>query len=95
MDDELPFQQYEYVVWFRDPRMLPDDQDYEWPAVCVVEASSAEKAQAWGDRAARVYAANTGESFLHSSVKLRQGPPGRDKLPVLTYGVEPGDAMWS
>ena len=36
--------EFEYVVWFQDPSMPPDDEDFEWPAVFVIVADSSEAA---------------------------------------------------
>jgi hypothetical protein len=62
---------FEYVVWFRDGRLPADDEDYEWPAVFIVTAESAEQARAWGDHLAqRAASRSAGEdTFLRSSVE--------------------------
>ncbi|MFG1747622.1 MULTISPECIES: hypothetical protein [Micromonospora] len=81
---------YEYVAWFRKPALPVDDQDYEWPAVFVVEAPSAEDAKSWGDHLARRWAVSAGEIYLYSAVEPHV-PPSRDELPIVPCGVEVSD----
>jgi hypothetical protein len=50
---------FEYVVWFRDLRLAPNDEDYEWPAVFAIDADTPDSARAWGDHLAHAYAART------------------------------------
>ncbi|MEO8290463.1 MAG: hypothetical protein ABI649_05645 [Gaiellaceae bacterium] len=83
---------YEYVAWFRDERLPPDDQDYEWPAVFIVVADSAEAALAWGDRLAADYAQALSERFIHSGAELASGiliylNENGAELPVVFDGV--------
>ena len=40
--------EFEYVVWFQDPSVTRDDEDFEWPALFVVSAVSAGQARYWG-----------------------------------------------
>ena len=45
-----------YSVWFRNLLVETDDQDYEWVAVFVIEADTADAARFWGDHLAESYA---------------------------------------
>jgi hypothetical protein len=63
-----------YTAWFRDPDCLPDDQDYEWCACFSINATSAERAQAWGDfLARRRHTSIRPDIFLNSSVAPNDG----------------------
>ena len=62
--------EFEYVVWFQNPIFEPDDQDFEWPAVIAISASSWHDALAWGDVLARDYAERTGQPFLRSAIDV-------------------------
>jgi len=42
-----------YTAWLRDLSARPDDQNYEFPAGILIDAGSAEAAQAWGDNLAQ------------------------------------------
>lgn len=53
-----------YTVWFRDPSLLSDDQDYEWPASFIVDAPSVVHATTWGDHLASKYAKARGQQLL-------------------------------
>jgi hypothetical protein len=46
---------FQYVAWFRDYSLQPDDEGYEWPACFVVAAALDREAQAWGDWLASDY----------------------------------------
>jgi len=81
-------QAYAYVVWIRDPTLPTDDEDYEWPAGFIVRASSAEEAQAWGDRLAMARCAEEGDVFLHSTVERASEPGAYLSEPVIPYGYE-------
>ena len=74
-----PFQRYEYVVWFRNPALSADDQDYEWPAVFIIEASSANEAKSWGDRLAKGRAVRAGEIYLRSTAETYAQPPRKTR----------------
>jgi hypothetical protein len=63
---------FEYVVWIRDLRFPPDDQDYEWPAVFAIEADTAEAAQVWGDHLAHAYVACTADIFVSSACLMNR-----------------------
>jgi hypothetical protein len=89
---------FEYVVWFRDARLQPEHQDYEWPAVFAIEADTAEAAHAWGDHLANAYVTRTGDVFVSSHVeplldetKLNQRMFDRPLMPVVVYGHEATD----
>lgn len=71
---------FEYVVWFRDHGLPAADQDYEWPAVFVVEAATAEEATRWGDTHSRRYAEQRRLEWM-----------GFDSLPVIVFGREASD----
>jgi hypothetical protein len=89
---------FEYVVWFRNLRFEPDDQDYEWPAVFAIDADTPDAARAWGDHLAHAYATRTGEIFLSSKVELLldETTPAHTGnaeplMPVVAYGHEATD----
>jgi hypothetical protein len=58
-----------YSAWFRDETLLPDDQDYEWVGMFIIEAESASAALAWGDELAKRHAVKSGEPFIRSYVE--------------------------
>lgn len=60
--------EHEYVVWFRDLSLPPDDEDYEWPAVFVVVADDDQAAKAWGDTLALDYVSRTDQILLRSKI---------------------------
>ena len=82
-----------YTVWFRDPYSAAEDQDHEWPACYVIEASDDLGALAWGDRIALSYSRRQGQELLFSSVESfgSSSVPGKEGLPVVGYGEEIGD----
>jgi hypothetical protein len=57
---------FEYVAWFRDERLPPDDEDDEWPAVFVIQAPDQDDAKEWGDRLAAQRALDTSEILIRS-----------------------------
>jgi hypothetical protein len=86
---------FEYVVWFRDPRLEPDDQDYEWPAVFAIDADTPDAARTWGDHLAHAYATRMGEIFVSSKVELLPDTTtpahtgnAAPLMPVVPYGHE-------
>ncbi len=83
---------FAYSVWFRDTRLPPDDQDYEWPACYVVEATDAQAALNWGDHLARKHESENGEVCLRSDVEADDvcDLPGIDALPVVRDGAPGG-----
>lgn len=72
---------FEYVVWFRNESLPPDDEDHEWPGVIFIHAPDGEAALAWGD----VLAQTCEDTFLWSKVE-----PWLDPVPngnvVATHG---------
>jgi hypothetical protein len=80
---------FEYVVWFRDESLPPDDQDFEWPACFLVEALSDTAAQKWGDHLAGSYATRTAQVFLWSRV---DAPSGSTGLPIVREGELASDS---
>lgn len=82
-------QAFEYVVWFRNETLDPDDEDYEWPAVFVVVSPSAATAKEWGDVLASSYASRTEETFLWSSAEPVAEP--HPKSPIVQYGESATD----
>jgi hypothetical protein len=79
---------FDYVAWFRDPALPPEDQDYEWPACFIIDAQSPETAHEWGDRLARSYAPRARQVFRWSRVEPSKGDP---RLPTVAVGEEASD----
>lgn len=81
---------YVYTAWFRDTLMPPDDQDYEWPACFLIEASTSGEALAWGDHLARGYSARmVTEVYLSSHVEdADSAESDLSRLPVVPVGYE-------
>lgn len=84
---------FAYTVWLRNESLPADDQDYEWPACFVIDASTADAARRWGDRLAERYAATSGERLIGSAVEAVDTStlPGLDALPVIADGEEAPD----
>jgi hypothetical protein len=86
-----------YVVWFRDLRAAPEDEDRDWVAVLGISAPSAEEAQAWGDHLARGREERRPEDrFLTSEVHLPSDPRYSEttdwsRTPRIVAGVEADD----
>jgi hypothetical protein len=86
----------EYAAWFRDGKAMPDDEDYEWVAVMVIEAETPESAKDWGDHLARSYSnRNPDETFLRSDVEMlsdSQWETGNwQQTPLIRQGYEASD----
>jgi len=63
-DDSL---NYNYVAWFRDHAVAPEDEDHEWCACFIIAAANSVEAQAWGDQLAKDHARRMKhEEFLRS-----------------------------
>lgn len=85
-----------YTAWFRDSLATPEDEDREWVACILIEASSESDAHAWGDHLARSMCSRiTNEEFVGSEVR---SPDDRtymnvaiEDLPTVAYGVEASD----
>lgn len=84
---------YVYCAWFRDTNADSDDQDSEWPACFVVEASTATDALAWGDVLAKDYARRrVSEVYLRSNIEKSEMAAGdRASLPVVPAGHHASD----
>ena len=62
--------EFVYSAWFLDETARPGDQDREWLACILIDATNAEAAQEWGDTLARDRAnRNLGDRFLWSSIE--------------------------
>jgi len=71
--------------------MLPDEEDYEWPACFEVLAVSPELALNWGLHLVHSYLSKKpGLSLLNHSIE--QSPLASGKLPVVTYGTNAADS---
>ena len=46
-----------YAAWFRNRRLAPEDEDYEWVACILIKAPGKLEAQAWGDHLAKAMTA--------------------------------------
>jgi len=78
---------YLYVAWFRDTSMLPDDQDYEWPACIWILATSDTGAIMWGDHLGMRYAARKPtQLFLGSYLDLDTEFDSQGDTPVVRFG---------
>lgn len=85
---------YNYVAWFRDHTMEPDDQDYERPACFIITAPDAHAAQIWGDKLAVSYSRrNEGCQFLRSFLDLDADVWKTGNVPRITYGEEASDEV--
>ena len=83
---------YQYVAWFRDHTMRPDDQDYEWPACFVIAAAEGYAAQAWGDRLASNYSRrHEGCEFLRSYLDPDRWEEG--EVPQVAVGEDAHDEV--
>jgi hypothetical protein len=83
-----------YTAWFRNRRLPPEDQDYEWPACFLVTAETATEAQAWGDHLATSFASRRDdEVFLRSDIDETEsgGESGSLRVPVIPCGYEATD----
>ena len=59
-----------YTVWFCDPNLLSDEQDYEWPDCFIVDAPSVDQAATWGNQLASEY-----DSLHRLTSTFRAGSP--------------------
>lgn len=86
-------ERFVYTVWFREPKLPPDDQDYEWPGCFIIESVDAASAQRWGDHLAERYARSNGQEKLWSSIEPVEGSelPGLDHLAIIPDGYEATD----
>jgi hypothetical protein len=85
--------EYLYIAWFRDPKLPPDDQDYEWVACFRVAATNPIAAQAWGDMLAKSHGERSGEPFLSSSVE--EVDESHKVLPLVRVGdTDNGQIGW-
>jgi hypothetical protein len=67
-------QLFQYVAWFCDETLLPDDEDYEWPGVLFIRAPDSRPARAWGDELAKTCS----QRLVRSGVEPWLGPvPGK------------------
>jgi hypothetical protein len=79
-----------YTAWLRDLSAQPDDQNYEFPACLLIDAETAEAAQAWGDHLAQKRCARGDLYFLWSEAELTNVPPD---LPLILDGQDVPDAV--
>jgi hypothetical protein len=61
----VPSPLFEYVAWFRDETLPPEDQDYEWPGIIYIRADTLQVARDWGDHLAQTCL----DKFLWSNVE--------------------------
>ncbi len=83
-----------YCAWFRDAALPADDQDHEWPACFIIEASDGEVALRWGNHLAVAYARRSGTlSFFKGEVQDHCVSEGDlSGLPIIPEGYEPSDS---
>lgn len=82
-----------YIAWFRNLQASEDDQNREWPACFMVEASDIDEALCWGNHLALQFSIrhNT-ESFLWSSIEAEaEADSDTSKLPRVCTGETPSD----
>jgi hypothetical protein len=79
-----------YTAWLRDLSAQPDDQAYEFPASVLIDAATAEAAQAWGDHLAEKRCARGDLHFLWSEVEFADVPPD---LPLVQDGQDAPDSL--
>jgi hypothetical protein len=82
-----------YTAWFRNTAVGLDDQDCEWPACFIIEATSADMALSWGDRLAKSFSEKrTTELYLRSNVQDECFANGdTSTLPVVQFGCDASD----
>lgn len=82
-----------YCAWFRDLRMRPGDQDYEWPACFLIEASTADEARGWGDSLSQDFSRRrVTEVFLSSEVTEPSTSDAEESsAPVVSVGYQATD----
>lgn len=82
---------YQYVAWFRDATLEPDDPDYEWPACIIVSAANGHAAQTWGDSLASDYSGRAGCEFLRSYLDPNRWENGQ--VPRIVDGEAASDEI--
>ena len=86
-----------YSVQFRNLLLDPDDpdeQDYEWGAWIIIEASSREQAIEWGDHLSKRYLNdNENEQYIKSDAKpyVKDARIDDSDSPRIKYGYEASD----
>lgn len=87
---------YQYVAWFRDHTVDPEDQDYEWCVCFFIAAADASAAQAWGDALAAGYCLrqNGREEFLRSYLDQAPWPIGAAPRVVAGNATSDDDIGW-
>jgi hypothetical protein len=84
-----------YTAWFRNTKVEPDDQDFEWPACFIIEAGSPDMALSWGDRLAKRFAERRAtELYLRSTVEDESVAKGDvSMLTVVQFGIDATDVQ--
>lgn len=86
--------QFEYSVWFKDREAHPTDQDYEWVACFLINATTTKDAKDWGDLLSRDFAARNGSNeFLSSSVSPIDPDEASSELPKVKFGERVSDEL--
>jgi hypothetical protein len=83
-----------YTVWFKDNRLEPNEEDYEWCACIVIEANSPEEAVAWGNTLSTMYiSSHSSNEFLTSNAIRfdKEGYKHTEDLPFIRYGQVASD----
>ena len=82
-----------YCAWFRDAALPADDQDYEWPACFIIEASTGEGALRWGNHLAVAYALRSGtQRFMKGEVQDHfVSKVDLSSLPIISEECEASD----
>ena len=83
---------YNYVAWFRNHTLEPDDQDYEWPACFTITAGDEHSAKVWGDKLAASYSHRNEEcQFFRSYLNTDGGGVGT--VPQIKFGEDASDEV--
>ena len=85
---------FEYSVWFKNRDADPTDQDYEWVACFMIDASTTTDAKDWGDLLSQDFAARNGSNeVMSSSVSAIDPGEASSKLPKVSFGERASDEL--
>lgn len=79
--------EFEYSVWFKNYEADPTDQDHEWVACFLIDATTKAEAKDWGDLLSRDFVTrNKSNEFLSSSASPFDSNDGLSELPKVNFG---------